>query len=140
MPNLPFESVRRNFPQRHRVDLVLHANKQPCPVYWHDQTPVTIGEGVDFLVATDHLVILSSPGQSEVSDAIVQVSRLEVDDPRQPVLLEQEIPPGEVSMDHNRLGAAHVDALEALSRQIEMPLHHVCFRRMNPRVRAERSV
>lgn len=64
-----------------------------------EELPFALGEGRDFVVAVDHVVVLAAPGEGEIGDAVVPVGELEVQDAGEVVALEVQVPRGEVAVD-----------------------------------------
>src|SRR5258708_10438930 len=114
MLDLPLEARRRP-PSLHCLDGFLDAKKHPCPIGRDEQIPVQLREPMHIPVAIKDLVLISAPGQREVRDAIVQVSPLEVQDPGELAILEQQVPGGKVAVHDQSLRAFHVDSTESLT-------------------------
>src|SRR5690348_2613166 len=109
MRHLPGEAMRRYLPGEHGCNFLLDTNEDPRPVHGHEELPIEITQLVYLLVAGNHLVLVTTPRQSKVRDAIVSVGGLEVENPRQALRLEEEIPSGKVAVQHDGLGSFHID-------------------------------
>ena len=78
--------------------MLLHAQEKPGPEHGHQQLPVEFGQRMQLRVASEDLVLIASPGQCEVSHAVVPVARFEVEDAAEPFILEEQVPAREVAV------------------------------------------
>ena len=84
---------------------------------------------MDLFVTLDDLILVPTPGVREVSDSIVQVGCIKVNDSREDFILVQQVPGGEVAVQDNCLRSFQVQAVKTLSRLVDVPPHDVSFGR-----------
>ncbi len=78
--------------------MLLHTQEKPGPEHGHQQLPVEFGKWMHLRVASEDFVLIASPGQCEVSHAVVPVARFEVEDAAEPFILEEQVPAREVAV------------------------------------------
>ena len=102
------EAVRRALAGQDVTNVLLHAQEKPGPEHGHQQLPVEFGQRMHLLVASEDLVLIASPGQCEVSHAVVPVARFEVEDAAEPFILEEQVPASEVAVQDEPLHVVEV--------------------------------